>query len=200
MKASWYNEIGLNANYNMKREKLSTTESQMNNDALLPLVDDMLESRRVGLEKINAMFGTDISVEFASSWEKLIEEFQAEMVSERSESEVGTDDTDGTNTLTTEGIREDDGTQAVDEKSGTEEQRENGEPEASGEIGNADGNVEESSGAVEETASADEGDTNVTVEVTVNVGDSERSEKEGEDDAETGRPDESDDGVRKDTE
>lgn len=201
LKASWYNEIGLNANYNMKREKLSTTESQMNNDALLPLVDDMLESRRVGLEKINAMFGTDISVEFASSWEKLIEEFQAEMISERSESEVGTDENGG-DTLTTESVREDDGAPAVVEESGTEEQREDGEPEASGESGDADGNVEESSGTVEETASADEGDTNVTVEVTVNVGeeDSERSEKEGEDDAETGRPDESDDGVRKDTE
>lgn len=78
LKASWFNEIGLNANYNMKREKLSTTESQMNNDALLPLVEDMLENRRKCLEEVNAMFGTDISVEFASSWEKLIEEMEAE--------------------------------------------------------------------------------------------------------------------------
>lgn len=78
LKASWFNEIGLNANYNMKREKLSTTESQMNNDALLPLVEDMLENRRKCLEEVNTMFGTDISVEFASSWEKLIEEMEAE--------------------------------------------------------------------------------------------------------------------------
>ena len=78
LKASWFNEIGLNANYNMKREKLSTTESQMNNDALLPLVEDMLEQRRLALEKINEMFGTDISVDFASSWEKLLKEFEAE--------------------------------------------------------------------------------------------------------------------------
>ena len=78
LKASWFNEIGLNANYNMKREKLSTTESQMNNDALLPLVEDMLENRRKCLEEVNAMFGTDISVGFTSSWEKLIEEMEAE--------------------------------------------------------------------------------------------------------------------------
>lgn len=77
LKASWFNEIGLNANYNMKREKLSTTESQMNNDALLPLVDDMLEQRRLGVEKVNEMFGTNITVEFSSSWEKLIEEFES---------------------------------------------------------------------------------------------------------------------------
>ena len=78
LKASWFNEIGLNANYNMKREKLSTTESQMNNDALLPLVEDMLEQRRLALEQINEMFGTNISVDFASSWEKLLKEFEAE--------------------------------------------------------------------------------------------------------------------------
>lgn len=203
LKASWYNEIGLNANYNMKREKLSTTESQMNNDALLPLVDDMLESRRVGLEKINAMFGTDISVEFASSWEKLIEEFQAEMDSERSEGEG--------NDVRKDDRPSDDGNAPAQESgdvSGTGiDDDKSDSPEGEGEAVSADdAKVSDTSGAIEETASADDGDTNVTVEVTVNVGeesaeeDSERSEKEGEDDAETGRPDESDDGVRKDTE
>lgn len=68
-KASWFNNIGLNANYNMKRESLNTTESQMNNDALLPLVDDMLNCRQLYAEKVNEMFGTQISVDFASSWE-----------------------------------------------------------------------------------------------------------------------------------
>ncbi len=221
LKASWYNEIGLNANYNMKREKLSTTESQMNNDALLPLVDDMLESRRVGLEKINAMFGTDISVEFASSWEKLIEEFQAEMVSERSESEVGTDEneassgnsaTDGSGEYRPDdGEREEVSRENDSETSGDyfadnrfEELRENS-GEGTDDNGTSEGDSDSvndagDSGEVTENQSADDGNTNVTVEVTVNVGDSERSEKEGEDDAETGRPDESDDGVRKDTE
>lgn len=67
-KASWFNELGLNANYNMKRESLNTSESQMNNDALLPLVDDMLRCRRDACERVNAMYGTNISVDFASSW------------------------------------------------------------------------------------------------------------------------------------
>ena len=104
LKASWFNEIGLNANYNMKREKLSTTESQMNNDALLPLVEDMLENRRKCLEEVNAMFGTDISVEFASSWEKLIEEMEAE--SNQLDGEGVKDD--GTDVYTGETSREDD--------------------------------------------------------------------------------------------
>lgn len=68
-KASWFNELGLNANYNMKRESLNSYESQLNNDALLPLVDDMLRCRKKGIEQVNEMFGTNISVSLASSWE-----------------------------------------------------------------------------------------------------------------------------------
>lgn len=68
IKASFYNEIGLNANYNLKREYISTTENSLADDILLPLCDNMLAERKEGLEKVNAMFGTDISVEFNSSW------------------------------------------------------------------------------------------------------------------------------------
>lgn len=67
-KASWYNEIGLNANYNMKRESINSGESQLNNDALAPLVDNMLTCRRDALKRINEMFGTSISVDYASAW------------------------------------------------------------------------------------------------------------------------------------
>lgn len=67
-KASAFNEIGLNANYNLKRERLNTSEVQMNVDALNPYVDNMLQERKKAVEKINAMFGAEISVELASSW------------------------------------------------------------------------------------------------------------------------------------
>lgn len=67
-KASAFNEIGLNANYNLKRERLNTSEVQMNVDALNPYVDNMLQERKKAVEKINAMFGTAISVDLASSW------------------------------------------------------------------------------------------------------------------------------------
>lgn len=69
LKASFLNEIGLNANYNMKRERINSAETELNNDGLLPLVDDMLHEREEALVKINAMFGTDIKVEKASAWE-----------------------------------------------------------------------------------------------------------------------------------
>ena len=69
LKASFLNEIGLNANYNMKRERINSAETELNNDGLLPLVDDMLHEREEALVKVNEMFGTDIKVEKASAWE-----------------------------------------------------------------------------------------------------------------------------------
>ena len=69
LKASMYNEIGLSANYNMKRERLTSAEVETNTDNLYPLVDDMLNNRRKALEKINEMYGLNIKVEFNSSWD-----------------------------------------------------------------------------------------------------------------------------------
>lgn len=77
-KAAWFNDLGLNANYNMKREALSTAESQLNDDALLPLIDNMLECRRRGLEEVNEKYGLDITVDFSSAWEDNQLELEAE--------------------------------------------------------------------------------------------------------------------------
>lgn len=68
-KASWYNEIGINANFNMKREALNSGETDLNNDALFPLIDDMLECRREGIKRVNDHYGLNIQVNLASSWE-----------------------------------------------------------------------------------------------------------------------------------
>lgn len=67
-KASMFNDLGLNANYNMKRERLNTQEVSMNIDALMPYVDAMLTERVEGVKRVNEMFGTDISVTLGSSW------------------------------------------------------------------------------------------------------------------------------------
>lgn len=69
LKASILNDLGLNANYNMKRERINTAETELNNDGLLPLVDDMLKCRQEGIDMVNAMFGTNITVEKDSAWE-----------------------------------------------------------------------------------------------------------------------------------
>lgn len=74
LKASWYNEIGLNANFNMKREYLSEEEIRSSTDVLLPLIDDMLRCREEAVGLVNSTFGTSISVKKNSAWENKQEE------------------------------------------------------------------------------------------------------------------------------
>lgn len=68
LKAGLYNDIGLNSNYNMKREAIMSNETKLNDDALHPLIDTMLACRKEAAEEINRLFGTNISVEFNSAW------------------------------------------------------------------------------------------------------------------------------------
>ena len=68
LKATLFNEIGMNAPYNMKRERLTDDEVQANTDNLHPLADNMLRNRQEGLDKVNELFDTNISVDFGSIW------------------------------------------------------------------------------------------------------------------------------------
>lgn len=68
LKGSLYNEIGLSANYNMKREAIGTGESTLDQDSTIPLCENMLRCRREDLARVNKMFGTNIEVEFSSAW------------------------------------------------------------------------------------------------------------------------------------
>lgn len=70
LKASWYNEIGLNSNFNMKSQYVSAEEINSTADIMLPLIDNMLQSRQMAIEEINKHFHTNISVEKDSAWEK----------------------------------------------------------------------------------------------------------------------------------
>ncbi len=70
LKASWYNEIGLNSNFNMKRQYVSSDEINSTADIMLPLIDNMFECRKQAVREINELFGTDITVEKDSAWEK----------------------------------------------------------------------------------------------------------------------------------
>lgn len=70
LKASWYNEIGLNSNFNMKRQYVSSDEINSTADIMLPLIDNMFECRKQAIREINELFGTDITVEKDSAWEK----------------------------------------------------------------------------------------------------------------------------------
>lgn len=68
LKASWYNELGLNVNFNMKREYMSEEEIAVNTDILLPLVDDMLACREEAAELLNKVFNLNVTVRKSSAW------------------------------------------------------------------------------------------------------------------------------------
>lgn len=103
IKGSFYNEIGLSSQFNMKREAINEAEAVLNEDVLHPLIDTMLQCRKQGLEKVNAMFGTNISVEFDSVWKQneLEEEMQFKILEAKSKevdnNEVDRDTNDNTN-------------------------------------------------------------------------------------------------------
>ena len=69
LKSSMLNEVGLQANTNLKKERLVSAEIESNSESLYPIVDDMLKCRKNAIEKVNKMFGTNIEVEFNSSWD-----------------------------------------------------------------------------------------------------------------------------------
>lgn len=69
LKASLYNEIGLATNYNLKKERVSKAEIELNTDNLYPLVDDMYYCRLDGIGEINKVLGIDFDVELNSSWD-----------------------------------------------------------------------------------------------------------------------------------
>ena len=106
IKASCLNEIGLNANYNMKRESLNSAESALNDDYLIPLIDNMLYCRQTFIEGVNKMFGTHFSVELHSAWrtnkledikqDSLAEEFISTENTESTENPEATENTEST--------------------------------------------------------------------------------------------------------
>lgn len=80
--ANFYNSIGVNANFNMKRERLNTAEVNINDSALFVNVVNMLNNRQQALEKINKMFGTNITVEISEEWKDLTEPTEEEPAEE----------------------------------------------------------------------------------------------------------------------
>lgn len=69
IKGSWFNEIGLNAAFNMKREAINEAEATLNEDILYPTIDTMLNCRKEALKKVNEMYGTNITVKLDSIWD-----------------------------------------------------------------------------------------------------------------------------------
>ena len=150
---SFYNEIGLNANFNMKREAIGEGESSLNEDSLLPLCEEMLRCRKEDIEKVNNLFGTEITVEFDSSWANNIKEIDLRMAHmEKEASQLENGDTPTEEEVTEEEVTEEE----VTEEQVTEEQvtEENATEEEGSEDDNDEPVEEEGDDEDDETGSS----------------------------------------------
>ena len=79
LKASLMNELGMQANYNMKRESLNSNEVQLNDDMIQPYMDMVLANIRKGFDAVNEKYGREWEVDFASAWKENKETRDAEL-------------------------------------------------------------------------------------------------------------------------
>lgn len=63
----FFRDIGVKF-YNPKKAQVSEDELQVNNQMLVISLDDMLKERQRGIEKVNKMFATNISVDISESF------------------------------------------------------------------------------------------------------------------------------------
>lgn len=61
--ANFFNEIGIAAQWNGKRERVNTAETELMTGSYDINIWNMLENRKTAVEQINELFGTSISVE-----------------------------------------------------------------------------------------------------------------------------------------
>ena len=62
------NKLGINCNFNMKREALSTAECALNDQSVVPLILDMFQNRLEAVELINKKYGLNIVVKLNNLW------------------------------------------------------------------------------------------------------------------------------------
>lgn len=74
IKACEFQELGLDSNYNMKRERIQAGEAEMNMDILRPLIDAMLEVRQQDWDRFNEWAEEDVTVKFKGIWSKYNED------------------------------------------------------------------------------------------------------------------------------
>lgn len=151
LKGSFFNELGLRANYNMKREAIGQGESTLDADSILPLCDNMLKCRKEDICEINNLFNLDIEVEFSSAWLENHLESSINIISQLNEAGV----TDGDN-IEVSGSAQNEafgalngtvGTNGMDDTNGTDDANKNKEGEENAGRENTDKSNEDSDGS-----------------------------------------------------
>ena len=163
IKASCLNEIGLNANYNMKRESLNSAESALNDDYLIPLIDNMLYCRQTFIEGVNKMFGTHFSVELHSAWRtNKLEDIKQDSLAEEFISTENTESTENPeateNTESAENPEATENTESAENPEATENTESTENPEATENTESTENaeNIEDNTNETEEAESMDD--------------------------------------------
>lgn len=95
IKSEWLADIGLDSNWNGKREAVNSAETALNKDYLMPLIDQMLLQRQKALERLKELWGYDIKVTLSSSWETNSKEEDAELDALENAADDTPDSTEG---------------------------------------------------------------------------------------------------------
>ena len=68
IEGTFLQEIGIQSAFNMKREAINEAEATLSNDILFPLIDELLEERKIAIDAINKKYGLNIKVKISSVW------------------------------------------------------------------------------------------------------------------------------------
>lgn len=85
------NEMGLNANWNAKRETIMTAETLLNDDTTHPFVDDMKENWQMWIDEVNEKYGDLLdngpyAIEWASAWAENEKEHKIQLQTAKAQS------------------------------------------------------------------------------------------------------------------
>lgn len=67
--SDFFQKIGLTNLYNNVHDRISATETEFTATSIYPFVDNMKKNREQAIEKINQLFGLNVTIEFTSSWD-----------------------------------------------------------------------------------------------------------------------------------
>lgn len=77
--SQFYHAIGVDSNSNFKRERLTTAELDSESEPLQINIIDMITSVKEGIDRLNNLFGTKITVELNPQWRQLTERQDSEV-------------------------------------------------------------------------------------------------------------------------
>ena len=130
-KAAFFNDFGMQMNYNMKRETITSSEAQLGEGALLPFSDEMMEMRKQSCKELKETFDLNWGVEFSSAWYDLRKSIKFGLMAE--ENEVKNSNPDIVHSSGNGEVNED-----VQVDKGVSEEGESGSGKSEGTNGNAE--------------------------------------------------------------